>query len=67
MALSKTSLKNRIETELIAEGFVLTGPHAWAVKYARAIANAIVDEIQTNAKATGVDVPSNDSHDLNIV
>jgi hypothetical protein len=52
MALSKSTLKDRIVTELQAQGFVTEGEHAMALKMAQAIANAIVDEIQANAKAT---------------
>lgn len=51
MALSKTGLKQRILTELTAKGFTVTGEHARNADYAEAIANAIVDEIQANAKA----------------
>lgn len=66
MALSKTQLKGRIETELQGQGFTITGQHAWASKMAQAIANAVVDEIQANARATGAD-SRGDSHDLSIV
>ncbi|MEZ8542894.1 hypothetical protein AB6C74_08620 [Vibrio splendidus] len=51
MALSKTSLKQKLETELKAQGFVLDGEFAMAGMMAEAIANAIVDEITQNAKA----------------
>lgn len=66
MALSKAQLKGRIETELQAQGFTITGQHAWASKMAQAIASAVIDEIQANAKATGSD-SRGDSHDLQIV
>lgn len=63
MGMTKASLKTRIETELAAQGFVLTGPHSgWTSKYAQALANAIVDEIQINARCSGVDSGS-DTHD----
>jgi ribosomal protein S8 len=52
MALSKSSLKERIVTELQSQGFITSGTHASAQKMAEAIANAVVDEIQANAKAT---------------
>lgn len=65
MALSKTGLKSRIVTELGAQGFTTTGDHAFAAKMAEAIANAVVDEIQANAKATGTD-SGGDTHDLSI-
>ncbi|RZV17329.1 hypothetical protein EOJ41_15075 [Vibrio alginolyticus] len=50
MALDKTSLKTKIETELKAQGIVIDGEHAQASKFAIAIANAIVDEITQNAE-----------------
>lgn len=49
MSLSKSSLKQKLETELQAQGFVLTGEFAMASKMAEAIANAVVDEITQNA------------------
>ncbi|OEE17860.1 hypothetical protein [Vibrio cyclitrophicus] len=52
MAISKASLKQKIETELKAQGFVLDGEFAMAGMMAEAIANAIVDEITQNAKVT---------------
>lgn len=51
MALSKSSLKGRILSELQGQGFTTTGQHAKADELATAIANAVVDEIQANAKA----------------
>ena len=51
MALSKASLKQKLEIELEAQGFVLDGEFAMAGKMAEAIANAVVDEITQNAKA----------------
>jgi len=50
MAISKSSLKNKIESELESAGFVLTGEHAQASAMAQAIANAIIDEITSNAQ-----------------
>lgn len=50
MAISKASLKQKIETELKAQGFVLDGEFAMAGMMAEAIANAVVDEITQNAK-----------------
>ncbi|WJG27189.1 hypothetical protein QSU96_05580 [Vibrio furnissii] len=58
MALSKASLKERLITELQAQGFVTEGEHAMAQKMAEAIANAVVDEITVNAK---VDIKSGSS------
>ncbi len=51
MAMSKASLKEKLENELQAQGFVLTGEFAMAGKMAEAIANAVYDEITQNAKA----------------
>lgn len=50
MALTKPSLKQKLETELKAQGFVLDGEFAMAGKFAEAIANAVVDEITQNAQ-----------------
>ncbi|MGF1702971.1 hypothetical protein L4D09_22025 [Photobacterium makurazakiensis] len=51
MALSKSSLKQRIISELQTKGFVTEGEFAQAGNMAEAIANAVVDEITQNAKA----------------
>ncbi|MEH0087839.1 hypothetical protein ACBZ90_22840 [Vibrio alginolyticus] len=50
MAMSQESLKEKLESELQAQGFVLTGEFAMAGKMAEAIANAVYDEITQNAK-----------------
>lgn len=50
MALSKTGLKDKIVTELTAQGFTVSGDFAWASKMATAIANAVVDEIVANSE-----------------
>jgi hypothetical protein len=50
MALSKASLKQKLETELKAKGLVLDSEFAMAGMMAEAIANAVVDEIQQNAE-----------------
>ncbi len=50
MAISKASLKQKLEAELKAQGFVLDGEFAMAGKMAEAIANAVVDEITKNAQ-----------------
>ncbi|EHK7587258.1 hypothetical protein LJ779_001192 [Vibrio parahaemolyticus] len=50
MAMSKASLKAKLESELQAQGFVLTGEFAMAGKMAEAIANAVYDEITQNAE-----------------
>ena len=49
MAISKASLKQKIETELKAKGFVLDGEFAMVGMMAEAIANGVVDEITQNA------------------
>ena len=62
MALSKSGLKTRITTEMESQGITTTGTYAFATKLAEAIANAIVDEITTNAKYSGAD-SNGDTHD----
>lgn len=49
MALSKPQLKNRIVSEMQAQGATASGQHSWVNRMAEAIANAVVDEIQSNA------------------
>ena len=49
MAITKSSLKQKIVTELEAKGFVTEGEFAMASEMAEAIANAVVDEITQNA------------------
>lgn len=50
MALSKAQLKNRIISEMKAQGATATGEHSWVNRMAEAIANAVVDEVQSNAE-----------------
>lgn len=50
MALSKEQLKTRIITEMEAQGATPSGEHSWVERFAEAIANAVVDEIQENAQ-----------------
>ncbi|MCG3743143.1 hypothetical protein EXA18_06520 [Vibrio cincinnatiensis] len=50
MALSKSSLKSKLVSELQAQGFETQGQHAMAAKMAEAIANAVIDEITQNAE-----------------
>ena len=50
MAISKASLKTKINAELVKAGIVITGDHAKATIIATAIANAVVDEITENAE-----------------
>ncbi len=49
--MSKASLKAKLESELQAQGFVLTSEFSMAGKMEEAIANAVYDEITKNAKA----------------
>lgn len=66
MALSKSGLKGRIITELSAQGFNVSengkDGQLWIQKFAQAVANAVVDEIQANAQCSGVD-SRGDAHD----
>lgn len=50
MALSKGQLKSRIVSEMTAQGATASGEHSWVNRMAEAIANAVVDEIQSNAE-----------------
>lgn len=54
MALSKGSLKNRVLTELTAQGFdvAANGRDAggWLPKFAQAVTNAVIDEIVQNSE-----------------
>jgi hypothetical protein len=50
MALSKGALKGRIISEMQSQGATAAGEHSWVNKLAEAIANAVVDEIQSNAE-----------------
>lgn len=50
MALSKSALKGRIVSEMKAQGATATGEHSWVNRMAEAIANAVVDEVQSNAE-----------------
>jgi hypothetical protein len=50
MALSKSGLKGRIESQLVLQGFTISGDYAYASKMATAIANAVIDEIVANSE-----------------
>lgn len=50
MALSKAQLKNRIITEMERQGATARGEHSWLNRMAEAIANAVVDEVTSNAE-----------------
>ena len=47
MALSKSVLKTRIVEEFEALGATSSGKHSWVDKFAKAVATAVVDEIQS--------------------
>lgn len=64
MALSKVSLKQKLERELKAKGFVLEGEFAMAGMMAEAIANAVVDEIIQNAQVKIVSGSSSGSYKI---
>ena len=49
MALSSTSLKNRVTAKLEAAGFSTTNEHSKVADMAQAIAEAVVEEIQAGA------------------
>ena len=67
MALDRGMLKSRIESGLTSRGFVVNGVHAWAGKLAEAVANAVVDEIQENARCSGTDSNNNSHENVRIV
>lgn len=50
MPLDKGSLKARVVNEMKSKGFVTEGEFAKAADLAEAIANAVVDEITSNAQ-----------------
>jgi hypothetical protein len=50
MALDKAALKARIVAEMAAQGASAGGEHSWVAKMAEALAAAVVDEIQANAR-----------------
>lgn len=50
MALSKSALKGRIVSEMQSQGATANGEHSWLNRMAEAIANAVVDEVQSNAE-----------------
>lgn len=50
MALDRQQLENRIVNEMTSAGATATGEHSWVRRMARAIATAVVDEIQANAE-----------------
>lgn len=50
MALSKGDLKGRIISEMVAQGATATGEHSWVERLAEVIANAVVDEVTSNAE-----------------
>jgi len=55
MALSKGQLKSRIIAEMKAQGATASGKHSWVDRMSTAIANAVVDEVQSNAEVPVTD------------
>lgn len=55
MALDKTRLKDRIKSNLRAAGFQ-EGAHAQFEQLAKAIADAVVEEVQEEAEVAGIKV-----------
>lgn len=53
MALSKPELKRRIIEEMEIFGASTASRHSWLSRFAEAMANAIVDEMQENAEVDG--------------
>jgi len=70
MAMSASSLKSRIVTNLTNAGFDVTATGkdgiTWMDKFLDAISQAIIDEITSNAEAVGQD-SNGDTHDLSII
>lgn len=79
MAMNAANLASEIKSALAAafgtsyenipDSHTLTGydQDAFWDTYWTAVATALINHITTNARATGSDSPSGDSHDLNIV
>lgn len=73
MALSATSMRDRIKAKIAAVDYTQNSSQANAESYHDAvwlaICEGIIEEITTNARATGIDTGTNggDSHNLNIV
>ena len=51
MALDKKSLEDRIVANMVIAGANESGDHSWVRPMAKAIAEAVVDEITINGKA----------------
>lgn len=64
MATTNTSLKAKIETQLLAKNFVLTGEHSRISDMAEAIAIAVVDEITSNAQVNVTDGSSSGTYQV---
>lgn len=62
MALSKSDLKTKILSELSGQGFDVSAngrdAGGWIVKFAQAVANAVIDEIVQNAELVPVSTDS---------
>lgn len=64
MALDKQGYAGRITANLKAAGFKVEGEHAWVDKLAKAVADATVDEFQSNAKADVLGGSSKGQHPI---
>lgn len=70
MAMDAARLRDSIDTKLAAldpDGYGASANRDTVkTKMFQAIAEAVIEEITTNARATGVDDPTGDTHDLAI-
>lgn len=64
MALSDTSLKTKINQQLVSAGFVITGEHSRISDMAAAIAKAVVSEITENGLVVIADGSSSGPHKI---
>lgn len=64
MAMTKETMAARIKTAVESAGFVLTGEHARTGEFIDALAEGVVDEIQTNAKANITSGSSTGQHPI---
>ena len=58
MALSASTLKGLIESEMTAQGFDISNPFCFASKLAAAISKAVVDHIVADAELVPVSTDS---------
>lgn len=64
MAMSASALSGEIKNQLVAAGFVVTGEHSKVDALCDAIATAVVNHIQSNAKAVVASGSSAGSHPI---